>query len=61
MNQASHKANSIFVLHVDIVHDGPLRAQFRQRMETDRASMAICGNCEFGPAGAEGPSFTAVQ
>jgi len=42
VNKASHKANSIFMLHVDIVHDGPLRVQFRQRMETDRASMAIC-------------------
>ena len=44
----------------EILH-GPQRAQFKLRMETDRASMSVCGNCEFGPAGAEGPSFAAVQ
>lgn len=41
--------------------NGPLRRQFRERMETDRASMSICGQCEFGPAGDEGPSFFNVQ
>jgi len=36
---------------------GAARAAFKRRMATDRASMAICGSCEMGPVGNEGPSF----
>lgn len=39
-----------------ILH-GELRAAFKQHMIKDRAGMSICGQCEVGPAGNEGPSF----
>jgi radical SAM protein with 4Fe4S-binding SPASM domain len=37
--------------------NGERRAAFKAQMERDRASMAICGQCEMGPVGNEGPSF----
>jgi radical SAM protein with 4Fe4S-binding SPASM domain len=33
------------------------RRKFKQAMQDDRAAMRICGNCEVGPVGNEGPSF----
>jgi radical SAM protein with 4Fe4S-binding SPASM domain len=58
--QAGKLGNLKHQTYNEILH-GSLRAQFQRRMETDRASMSICGNCEFGPAGAEGPSFAAAN
>jgi len=40
--------------------NGSLRNNFIHKMNTDRASMSICGNCEMGPPGNEGPSFWSV-
>jgi radical SAM protein with 4Fe4S-binding SPASM domain len=36
------------------------RMDFINTMNSDRASMSICGNCEMGPPGNEGPSFWSV-
>lgn len=36
------------------------RAQFIEGMEADRSKMGVCGSCEVGPAGNEGPSFQSV-
>ncbi|MEP6938867.1 MAG: SPASM domain-containing protein [Rudaea sp.] len=36
---------------------GDRRAAFIKQMEVDRASMPICGNCDVGAPGKEGPSF----
>lgn len=38
---------------------GPRRAGFIESMRRDRASMPVCGQCDVGPAGDEGPSFHA--
>ena len=40
---------------------GEKRSQFKSRMEKDRKSMAVCGKCEVGPVGNEGPSFLAAN
>ena len=39
---------------------GQARAAFIRQMEVDRASMSVCGSCEMGPIGNEGPSFWSV-
>jgi radical SAM protein with 4Fe4S-binding SPASM domain len=36
---------------------GQLRARFKRQMEENRAGMSICGQCEMGPLGNEGPTF----
>jgi radical SAM protein with 4Fe4S-binding SPASM domain len=36
---------------------GQARERFRNDLETRRATMSICGTCDVGPAGNEGPSF----
>jgi len=36
---------------------GQARADFKAQMANDRPSMKVCGGCEMGPAGDEGPSF----
>lgn len=36
---------------------GQARADFKAKMASDRPSMKVCGGCEMGPAGDEGPSF----
>lgn len=36
---------------------GELRARFKQQMAENRAGMSICGQCEMGPLGNEGPTF----
>ena len=36
---------------------GRERAEFKKALETGRAKMSICGTCDVGPAGNEGPSF----
>ena len=33
------------------------RREFKQALDTGRAKMSICGTCDVGPAGNEGPSF----
>ena len=40
----------------DIINSSQ-RFEFIQTMETDRENMSICGKCEVGPVGKEGPSF----
>lgn len=40
---------------------GPKRAAFADSMNRDRASMPVCGRCDMGPVGAEGPSFWAAM
>lgn len=37
--------------------NGKARAAFKKQMEKDRASMPICGQCDAGGVGHEGPSF----
>jgi radical SAM protein with 4Fe4S-binding SPASM domain len=37
--------------------NGERRAAFKAQMEKDRASMPICGRCDMGGVGNEGPSF----
>lgn len=37
--------------------NGAQRAAFKLQMESDRSGMSICGQCDMGPAGNEGPSF----
>jgi len=39
------------------IYNSSQRFGFRQQMENDRSSMSICGQCEIGPVGNEGPSF----
>ena len=39
-----------------ILH-GSRRAAFKQQMIDNRAAMPICGQCDMGPCGNEGPSF----
>lgn len=39
---------------------GRQRADFKLRMATDRKNMSICGQCDMGPLGDEGPSFMAT-
>ena len=39
-----------------LIH-GPQREAFLAEMERDRASMSICGQCEYGPPENPGPSF----
>lgn len=36
---------------------GELRARFKRQMIENRAGMSICGQCEMGPIGHEGPTF----
>jgi radical SAM protein with 4Fe4S-binding SPASM domain len=36
---------------------GSRRAAFKREMTENRTGMSICGQCEVGPAGHEGPSF----
>lgn len=36
---------------------GPQREAFLAEMERDRASMSVCGQCEYGPPENPGPSF----
>ena len=36
---------------------GPKREAFLAQMERDRASMSVCGQCEYGPPEDPGPSF----
>ena len=40
---------------------GKKRSEFKSRMEKDRKSMPVCGKCEVGPVGNEGPSFLAAN
>ena len=40
----------------EILH-GEARRKFRSDLDTRRASMSICGTCDAGPPGKEGPSF----
>ena len=40
----------------EIVH-GKARREFVEMLDTRRATMSICGTCDVGPAGNEGPSF----
>ena len=49
-NLKSHTFNEIL--------KGTLRNQFIESLETRRHEMKICGECEIGPPGAEGPSFS---
>jgi radical SAM protein with 4Fe4S-binding SPASM domain len=37
--------------------NGSLRAAFKQEMTNNRKAMPICGQCDIGPVGNEGPSF----
>ena len=39
---------------------GRKRAEFKLRMETDRKGMSVCGQCDMGPVGDDGPSFSAA-
>lgn len=39
---------------------GKARASFIETMRQNRRAMPICGECDVGPAGAEGPSFWAA-
>ena len=40
---------------------GQMRQRFIDKMNSDRAGMSICGGCEVGPPGNEGPSFESVM
>ena len=40
----------------DIINSNE-KFEFKIKMDTDRSSMSICGQCEVGPVGNEGPSF----
>lgn len=37
--------------------DGEQRRKFKQSMQDNRATMPVCGSCDVGPVGDEGPSF----
>jgi|SRR5581483_1468856 len=41
--------------------NGAPRAAFKRLMNENRAAMAICGQCEIGPVGHEGPSFQSAM
>jgi radical SAM protein with 4Fe4S-binding SPASM domain len=36
---------------------GPARREMKQRMQENRTVMPVCGSCDVGPVGNEGPSF----
>ncbi len=40
----------------EILH-GAARRMMKQAMQENRAAMAVCGGCDIGPAGNEGPSY----
>ena len=40
---------------------GQARSRFIEGMEQDRSQMGVCGGCEVGPVGREGPSFHSVM
>ncbi len=40
--------------------NGKQRRDFISSMKADRSSLSVCGNCEIGPPGDEGPSFRSV-
>jgi len=42
------------------IMNGAARNRFIQTMNADRAGMPICGQCDMGPPGREGPSFESV-
>ena len=42
------------------IMNGQARMRFINQMNTDRSAMKVCGNCDMGPPGAEGPSFSSV-
>ena len=37
--------------------NGDARREMKTAMERNRASMSVCGSCDVGPVGNEGPSF----
>ena len=40
--------------------DGDARRRMKETMGRDRSSMPVCGGCDVGPVGDEGPSFRAT-
>ena len=42
------------------IMNGAARRQFIGEMQRNRGGMSICGQCDMGPPGAEGPSFSSV-
>jgi radical SAM protein with 4Fe4S-binding SPASM domain len=42
------------------IQSGAARAGFIKHMEVARSEMPVCGSCEMGPVGNEGPSFRSV-
>jgi radical SAM protein with 4Fe4S-binding SPASM domain len=41
------------------IYNSSQKHEFKLKMESDRGSMSVCGQCEVGPVGNEGPSFMA--
>lgn len=39
------------------IMSGELRRKFKESMRENRAAMPVCGSCDVGPVGNEGPSF----
>jgi radical SAM protein with 4Fe4S-binding SPASM domain len=54
--QASSFGNLKTQKYSEILHSRE-RARFKEALENNRATMSICGTCDVGPAGREGPSF----
>ena len=42
------------------IMNGAARMRFKNQMIEDRGAMKVCGQCDMGPPGAEGPSFSSV-
>jgi radical SAM protein with 4Fe4S-binding SPASM domain len=40
--------------------NGPARSVLKKAMQRNRAAMPVCGCCEVGPVGNEGPSFDTI-
>ena len=54
--QAANLGNLKTQKYSEIRH-GEARRKFKSELQTHRATMSICGTCDVGPAGKEGPSF----
>jgi radical SAM protein with 4Fe4S-binding SPASM domain len=48
---------SLMELKYSEILNGEARQKMKQAMEKDRGAMPVCGHCDVGPAGKEGPSF----
>jgi radical SAM protein with 4Fe4S-binding SPASM domain len=57
MHPQAGKLGSLMTQKYSEIVLGDARRKFKDELQTGRAKMSICGTCDVGPAGKEGPSF----